>query len=485
MKKYKNITISKRNSCLAIVIGSCIAFLSGLVSKKIYVECNWEHRQDSLANADNAPFLPCPILLAGKEAPRSKYTCMLFNCSNSNLYSMHLKKEEPDDSSDEKEVCIPVNAGPGYKTCSIDTCSTDDEYDPKNKERTDNSASNDPKANGGAKEYPPFGQHLMVDIKNVDGTFLNSSKRLAEALVDVVNETKLTLLSYHCHKMIPMGVSCVGILLQSHISVHAWPEFGVIALDLYTCGPGELVPIVSVIEKLFAIPEIPLYEGEVIERPRVIWTHKLRGFRSSYESNYLAKDLGSHILERDFDLKVKIASTETESQRIDLFDFIEANRRDILSHEQSLSNDGSYPALHPEFFRCQQSLFLNGTLRSTREGVEAFYEAFVQPGMFAHPAPKKVLIIGGGEAAILREVLKHNTVESVTMVDNNKALVKFAMDYLPCLNVCSDLIGSADWCGDDNRAVIIYKDPIAWFDDHFHDTNEMDDLLDVVVIDTL
>ena len=71
------------------------------------------------------------------------------------------------------------------------------------------------------------------------------------------------------------------------------------------------------------------------------------------------------------------------------------------------------------------------------------------------------------------------------MVDNNKALVKFAMDYLPCLNVCSDLIGSADWCGDDNRAVIIYKDPIAWFDDHFHDTNEMDDLLDVVVIDTL
>ena len=30
----------------------------------------------------------------------------------------------------------------------------------------------------------------------------------------------LTLLSYHCHSLLPAGVSCVGVLLESHISFH-------------------------------------------------------------------------------------------------------------------------------------------------------------------------------------------------------------------------------------------------------------------------
>ncbi len=37
--------------------------------------------------------------------------------------------------------------------------------------------------------------------------------------------------------------------------------------------------------------------------------------------------------------------------------------------------------------------------------------------MFSHPNPKKVLIIGGGDGGILREVLKHECVESVMMCE--------------------------------------------------------------------
>ena len=44
----------------------------------------------------------------------------------------------------------------------------------------------------------PAGQHLLIDIKNVDPIFLNSEERLAEAMIELVDESKLTLLSYHC-----------------------------------------------------------------------------------------------------------------------------------------------------------------------------------------------------------------------------------------------------------------------------------------------
>ena len=39
-----------------------------------------------------------------------------------------------------------------------------------------------------ADEHRPSGQHLLVDIRNVDGDFLNSEERLSQAMVDTVNE---------------------------------------------------------------------------------------------------------------------------------------------------------------------------------------------------------------------------------------------------------------------------------------------------------
>ena len=45
--------------------------------------------------------------------------------------------------------------------------------------------------------------------------------------------------------------------------------------------------------------------------------------------------------------------------------------------------------------------------------------------------PTKVLIIGGGDGGILREVLKHPTVESVTQVEIDRAVVDICIEYFP------------------------------------------------------
>jgi len=130
-------------------------------------------------------------------------------------------------------------------------------------------------------------------------------------MVGVVNKSKLTLLSYHCHKLIPMGVSCVGVLLESHISFHTWPEAGVITLDLFTCGSGKLIPVLPILKKLFAIPQ----EGArdiLTEQPRTLWTHKLRGFREFFTQ---PTDLMGAVLEAsNYELKEEIASVQTPFQ---------------------------------------------------------------------------------------------------------------------------------------------------------------------------
>lgn len=83
-----------------------------------------------------------------------------------------------------------------------------------------------------------------------------------------------------------------------------------------------------------------------------------------------------------------------------------------------------------EFHDFGRGLVLDGYIQSTEVDEHVYHESLVQPAMTTHPNPRKVLIVGGGEGATLREVLKHNTVEEAVMVDIDGELVEFSKKYL-------------------------------------------------------
>lgn len=78
-----------------------------------------------------------------------------------------------------------------------------------------------------------------------------------------------------------------------------------------------------------------------------------------------------------------------------------------------------------------KALFLDSKMQSAELDEFIFHEALVHPPMVLHPYPKRVLIIGGGEGATLREVLKHNSVEEAVMVDIDEELVNLCKEYMP------------------------------------------------------
>jgi len=53
----------------------------------------------------------------------------------------------------------------------------------------------------------------------------------------------------------------------------------------------------------------------------------------------------------------------------------------------------------------------------------------VHPAMLLHPHPRRVLIMGGGEGATAREVLKHKTVEELYMVDIDEDMIAAAREF--------------------------------------------------------
>jgi len=226
--------------------------------------------------------LPHPIMAKGKKVPKTLYTSKHFDTGKSVSTDSLLARERQElESENKKWVKCLDNDGEDTAECHHEA------------KPADSSSSED---EGEEEQHMPAGQHLLADIENVDGAFLNSKQRLAQAMMDLIDLSGLTLLSYHCHEMDPMGVSCAGVLLESHVSFHTWPVEGVITLDLFTCGDASLIPYIPVVEKLFKIPRVPSYEGEVVEPPHMLWSYKRRGFRDEKDYDASSGDIYNSFL---------------------------------------------------------------------------------------------------------------------------------------------------------------------------------------------
>lgn len=114
-----------------------------------------------------------------------------------------------------------------------------------------------------------------------------------------------------------------------------------------------------------------------------------------------------------------------------------------------------------------RALVLDGKVQSTAADEFIYHEALVHPAMLAHPDPRRVMVIGGGEGATLREVLRHRTVTRAVMVDIDREVVETCRSLLP------EFHGGAF---DDPRAELLFEDARQWIEAH-------DERFDVIIID--
>jgi spermidine synthase len=69
-------------------------------------------------------------------------------------------------------------------------------------------------------------------------------------------------------------------------------------------------------------------------------------------------------------------------------------------------------------------LFLNGNLQFHSRDEYRYHEALVHPALLAHGAPRRVLVLGGGDGMAVREILRHPAVEQVTLVELDPAMTR-------------------------------------------------------------
>ena len=87
--------------------------------------------------------------------------------------------------------------------------------------------------------------------------------------------------------------------------------------------------------------------------------------------------------------------------------------KNVLHHEKSKYQD----VLVFESTDYGTVLVLDNVIQCTERDEFAYQEMITHLAMNSHPSPKKVLVIGGGDGGVLREVIKHDCVEEAVLCD--------------------------------------------------------------------
>ena len=113
-------------------------------------------------------------------------------------------------------------------------------------------------------------------------------------------------------------------------------------------------------------------------------------------------------------------------------------------------------------------LALDGIIQTTERDEFSYHEMLAHVPLFAHGAVEDALIIGGGDGGALREVLRHNSVRRVTLVEIDQAVVDSCRKFLPSLS---------NGAFDDPRVSLIFEEGSSFL-------SETTDQFDLIIVDS-
>jgi len=76
-------------------------------------------------------------------------------------------------------------------------------------------------------------------------------------------------------------------------------------------------------------------------------------------------------------------------------------------------------------------LLLDGHVQLTELDEHCYHECLVHPAMLSVEAPRRALVVGGGDGGVLRELVKHASLETIDMVEIDEAVVEACKKHLP------------------------------------------------------
>ncbi|PJZ64960.1 spermidine synthase [Leptospira wolffii] len=120
-------------------------------------------------------------------------------------------------------------------------------------------------------------------------------------------------------------------------------------------------------------------------------------------------------------------------------------------------------------YKNELRLFLNGHLQFSSRDEYRYHETLAHPAILAHPHPKHILVLGGGDGLAVREILKHPEVEDVTLVDLDPEMTRLFSEQKILTDINESSLKHP-------KVKVVNTDAFLWLE-------ESDKVFDVVLID--
>lgn len=103
--------------------------------------------------------------------------------------------------------------------------------------------------------------------------------------------------------------------------------------------------------------------------------------------------------------------------------------RQVLYHQRSELQD----ILVVDTLHFGRMLILDGCVMTTDKDEFVYHEMIAHPALLAHPNPRDVCVVGGGDGGTVREVLRHSTVKRAVLAEIDSGVIEVCREYFPAL----------------------------------------------------
>ncbi|HEX7095544.1 MAG TPA: polyamine aminopropyltransferase, partial [Acidimicrobiales bacterium] len=237
------------------------------------------------------------------------------------------------------------------------------------------------------------GVQLVASLYECSNTsLLTDADGVLTAARDAIDAEGLQRLTDCAHAFVEGGgVSVAIVLAESHVAVHTWPEFQAVTLDVYACSyrRDNTAAARRIIDRLvdaFGAQRV-VYQEVPRDRGRVF--------------DYIGEAYGVFV-----DTHATIVDEQSPYQRIEL--------------------------LHTQQFG--KMLRLDGRNQCSESEAFIYHEAMVHPVATAHPGPRHVLVLGGGDGGVVAELLRHPSIEHIRVVEIDERIIQIAREHLRAIH---------------------------------------------------
>lgn len=271
-----------------------------------------------------------------------------------------------------------------------------------------------------ASNFQVLGRHVIAEYYGCRPELLDDLAGLAEQMVTAARRAGATPVKQEFHHFAPHGISGVVIIMESHLTIHTWPEHRYAAVDFFTCGEHT----------------DPLLAHEYLSQSLgATASHHVMLQRGLEHQPIGMGNLWNARLAMGGELRAIRAAGPSADKTPDLWLSDEQDDQVTALRVKKVLHAGKTAFAHVEIVETEaygRLLSLDGMIQSAAADEAQYHESLVAPA-FVHSQRRlrRVAILGGGEGATLREVLRFAEVERCVMVDIDPELVALCRQHLP------------------------------------------------------